>query len=111
MVDVATGDTHEVPLPEAWNDSGFEAIVGSEDDRFLVMRGWDVPLAWLDLQGNVTPVDLEHPMTSIPTLSPDGRQLLYVTYDPALGPGQTLIAVPLDGGAADEVLALDRRLR
>lgn len=37
-------------------------------------------------------------MSSIPTLSPDGRQLLYVTYG-ALGPGQTLIAVPLDGGA------------
>ncbi len=99
VVDVATGDTHEVPLPEAWNDSGISWIVGSKDDRFLVWRGWDVPLAWLDLQGNVTPVNLEHPMTTVPTLSPDGRQLLYVTYGGAFGGGQTLIAVPLEGGA------------
>ena len=98
VIDVTTGDTHEVSLPETWNQLGFEAIVGSQGDRFLLMRGWDVPLAWLDLQGNVTPVKLEYPMTTAPTLSPDGRQLLYVTYDPALGPGQTLIAVPLDGG-------------
>ncbi|MEO8424356.1 MAG: hypothetical protein ABI595_10685 [Actinomycetota bacterium] len=97
VVDVATGDTHEVPLPEAWNGSGV-SFVGSKDGRFLLWRGWEGPLAWLDLRGNVTPVDLEHPMSSIPTLSPDGRQLLYVTYG-ALGPGQTLIAVPLDGGA------------
>ena len=73
--------------------------MGSKDDRFLVWRKWGVPLAWLDLRGNVTPVHLEDPMTTVPTLSPDGRQLLYVTYDRALGPGQTLIAVPLDGGA------------
>jgi Tol biopolymer transport system component len=99
VVDVATGDIHEVPLPQAWNGSGVWGIVGSKDDRFLVWRGWNVPLAWLDLRGNVTPVHLEDPMTTVPTLSPDGRQLLYVTYGRALGPGQTLIAVPLDGGA------------
>lgn len=99
MVDVATGDTHGVPLPDAWNRSGIWWIVGSKDDRFLVWRKWGVPLAWLDLRGDVTPVHLEDPMTTVPTLSPDGRQLLYVTYDRALGPGQTLIAVALDGGA------------
>ena len=99
VVDVATGDTHEVPLPETWNGSGVWWILGSRDDRFLVWRGWDVPLAWLDLRGNVTPVHLADPMWKVPTLSPDGRQLLYLTYGRAFGPGETLIAVPLDGGA------------
>ena len=98
VVDVPTGETHQVPLPETWNGSGVTRIVGSKDERFLVWRGWGLPLAWLDLRGNVIPVHLEDPMGSIPTLSPDGRKLLYVTYDRALGAGQTLIAVPLDGG-------------
>ena len=84
---MATGDTHEVPLPETWNGSGPWWILGSRDDRFLVLRGWNLPLAWLDLRGNVTPVHLEHPMETVPTLSPDGRQLLYVTYGRAFGPG------------------------
>jgi dipeptidyl aminopeptidase/acylaminoacyl peptidase len=98
VVDVATGDTHDVPLPLLRPTRDPLQVIGSRDDRFLVWSGWDVPLAWFDLRGNVTPVHLEDPMGSIPTLSPDGRQLLYVTYDPALGLGQTLIAVPLDGG-------------
>jgi Tol biopolymer transport system component len=98
-VEVATGDTHQVPLPESWNRSGIWRIVGSRDDRFLVWRGWDLPLAWIDLGGNATPVDLEHPMSSFPALSPDGRQLLYLSYGHGLGPGQALIAVPLGGGA------------
>jgi hypothetical protein len=99
VVDVTTGSTHEVPLPETWHQLGYEAIIGSEGDRFLLWRGWNLGLAWVDLQGNVTPVKLEHPMTTVPMLSPDGRQLLYVTYDPAIWPKQTLIAVPLAGGA------------
>ena len=52
---------------------------------------------WIDFRGNVTSVHLEHPMTTIPTLSPDGRQLLYVSYGSGIG-AQALIAVPLDGG-------------
>ncbi len=100
VVDVTTGSTHEVPLPETWHQLGYEGILGSEGDRFLLWRGWDLGVAWVDLQGNVTPVKLEYPMTTAPTLSPDGRQLLYVTYGGAFGPKQTLIAVPLDGSPA-----------
>ncbi len=33
------------------------------------------------------------------SLSPDGKQLLYVTIDPNSG-AQALVAVPLDGGEA-----------
>ena len=96
VVDVTTGDTHEIPLPGTWDTLGYEALIGSEGDRFLLMRGWDRPLSWIDLQGNVTPVKLEHPMATVPTLSPDGQQLLYVTYGQPFG-AQTLVAVPLDG--------------
>jgi hypothetical protein len=98
VVDITTGDTHGVPLPESWNHLGYQPILGSEGDRFLLWRGWGLGLAWIDLQGDVTPVRLTYPMTTLPTLSPDGRQLLYVTWDAAIGPKQTLIAVPLDGG-------------
>jgi WD40-like Beta Propeller Repeat len=104
VVDVATGDASDVPLPESWDGSGFLQIVATGTDRFLVMRAgatW-LPPEWLDLQGHVTPIgDLEYPPTSFFSLSPDGTQMLYVTYDPTNpSQGQALVAVPIDGGGA-----------
>jgi Tol biopolymer transport system component len=98
VIDVATGDSRDIPLPAASDGAGAGRIVASRDDRFLMWRGWDLPLEWVDLEGHVAPVELEYPMTSFPELSPDGQQLLYVTFGEDIGPGQTLIAVPLDGG-------------
>ena len=111
VVDVTTGRTHEVPLPQTWHQLNYEGIIGSEGDRFLLWRGWDLGVAWVDLQGNVTPVKLRYPMTTAPTLSPDGRQLLYVTSDPAFGGLADAHRGPAPRWSGDEVLALDRGLR
>ena len=103
VVDVATGGRSDLPLPGEWDDSGFVNMLSTGTDRFLVMRagsrGW-APPEWLDLQGRVTPLgDLRYAPTSNISLSPDSKQLLYVTYDPARPEqGQALVAVPLDGG-------------
>jgi hypothetical protein len=61
--------------------------------------GW-LPPEWLDLQGNVTPIeDLEYGPGAYISLSPDGTQMLYVTYDPTRPyRGEALVAVPLGGG-------------
>jgi len=40
-----------------------------------VFRDWNEP-ALLDLEGNTTPIHLDHPQTSFMRLSPDGKQLL-----------------------------------
>jgi Tol biopolymer transport system component len=105
VVDVVTGDASDVALPRAWDAPGIIQMVPTGTDRFLVLPhgevGWE-PLEWLDLQGNVTPIgDLEYPVTSFVSLSPDGKQMLYVTYDPTRpSQGQALVAVPLDGSEA-----------
>ncbi len=103
VVDVATGVASDVPLPDAWDGSFYLQTVATGTDRFLALRaaatGW-LPPEWLDLQGNVTPIrDLEYEPFSYISLSPDGAQMLFVTYDPTLpSQGQALVAVPLDGG-------------
>jgi Tol biopolymer transport system component len=102
VVDAATGDTSDVPLPPAWDGSSLLQIVSTGTDRFLVMRAaarW-LPPEWLDIQGHVTPIgELRYEPTSYISVSPDGTQMLYVTYDPAHpSMGQALVAVPIDGG-------------
>lgn len=101
VVDVASGDASDVPLSEAWNGSTVMQVLSTGDDRFLVERLGTGRLApdWLDFQGNVTPIDLEYPLESPISLSPDGTQILYVTYDVTHDPpANVLLAVPLDGG-------------
>lgn len=105
VVDVATRVGREPPLPAAWDGSTVIRILATGEDRFLVMRagpqGW-LPPEWLDLRGQVTPIDdLEYPPTSFISLSPDREQLLYVTYDPSQpSQGQAVVAVHLETGEA-----------
>lgn len=104
VVDVATGERFDVPLPDAWKD-GILQVLPAGDDRFIVMRDWGPDLAWFDLEGNVTPIHLQHLPASFVGLSPDGQQLLFVTFDqpPTSDPdcnGQYLVAVPIAGGEA-----------
>jgi hypothetical protein len=98
-VDAVSGDASEVSLPKGWKGS-VDQLFSTGGDRFLVERNRSAP-EWLDLQGNVTPIsDLEYPINSSISLSPDGKQILYVTYAPKECPGQFIVAVPLDGGTA-----------
>jgi Tol biopolymer transport system component len=104
VVDVATGEEREIPLPAAWDPSTIIQILSTGSDRFVVMRaserGWRAP-EWLDLQGGVTRIDLAYPPSSFISLSPDREQLLYVTYDPSRpSRGQSVVAVHLETGEA-----------
>ena len=104
VIDVATGDGYEVPLPEAMQGYGLQ-MLPTGDDRFILMWDWQQDPVMLDLEGNVTTIHLEHPPTSYLRLSPDGKQLLYVTFDQPPTPdpdciGQYLVAVPIAGGKA-----------
>jgi hypothetical protein len=99
IVDLATDDHRELALPTTWDRAPISRILAVRDDRFLVWRIWKSKVEWLGPDGSVTPIALAYPPTTYPVLSPDGKQLLYVTYE--LGkPGQFLVAVPLDGGDA-----------
>jgi WD40 repeat protein len=104
VIDVATGEGSGVPLPEAIHGYGLQMLPAG-DDRFILMWDWQQDPALFDLEGNETPIHLEHPPTSFLGLSPDGKQLLYVTYDQPPTPdpdcnGQYLVAVPIAGGRA-----------
>ena len=105
VIDVTTGKTSDVPLPASWDQAWIGQLLPTTDDRFVVFRGWDLDPALLDPEGNITPIHLQHPPTSFMSLSPDGNELLYVTYDqpPTRDPncnGQYLVAVPIAGGKA-----------
>lgn len=98
VLDISTGAVSEVPLPTAWDvsEAVFD-ILSAGSDRFVVMRGWTQP-DLLDLQGHVTTLgNLAYRPSSFMSISPDGKQMLYVTIDPNSG-AQALVAVPLDGG-------------
>jgi Tol biopolymer transport system component len=104
VIDVESGDASEVPLPSSWKGSWMGQLLPMGDDRFVVFRDWN-EAALLDLEGNATPIHLEHPQTSFMSVSPDGKDLLYVTYDQPPTPdpdcnGQYLVAVPIAGGKA-----------
>jgi hypothetical protein len=100
VLDISTGAVSEVPLPTAWDVSQSVFIVSAVgNDRFVVL-GDSTPPDLLDLQGHSTTLgDLEYEPAGSMSLSPDGKQLLYVTIDPNSG-AQALVVVPLDGGEA-----------
>jgi Tol biopolymer transport system component len=101
VLDVESGESLGVLQLAASGGSGITRILTVRDGRYLVWRAWKSRLEWLEPDGSVTPVRLAYPPTTYPQLSPDGEQILYVTYDPAApGRGQFVVAAPLDGGPA-----------
>lgn len=104
VIDAATEEATDVPLPEVWAGSTLMQMEAAGGDRFVILRaddeqGWLAP-ELLDLAGHVTPVgDPAYPLVSYFSVSPDGEQLLYATYDGNHGNyAGALMAVPLDGG-------------